>query len=79
MFQEGQLIARAIKTPNPTGEGVNYDFRDVEFEVTKPNSKVVNETYKNVTRDGQRNRSATLLVLSIALSNFWAQLIFASL
>ena len=72
MFQEGNLIARALYTDNiRVREGkVGYSFEEFNNEVKFLNSKKQDGFYQNVERDGQRNRSATLLVPNVNMDLF---------
>lgn len=71
MFQEGQLIARALYTDvRFSDEGMRHDLSEIDFEVNTLNSKRLSGVHENVERHGQRNRSATLLVPDIEMTLF---------
>lgn len=72
MFSEGNFIARALYSPGmKEAEGrVSYDMQEFHNELNFLNSKKLDGVHGNVERDGQRNRSATMLVPGVNMDLF---------
>ena len=74
MFREGNLIARALYSGSNidnTNNHIGYNLEEFNQELsflhsTKPNEGIHN----NVTRNGSRNRSATLLTPNVRMDLF---------
>lgn len=70
LFKEGNLVARALHLPTKRDD-VGYDLSEFENEWRFLGAKKSKEgEHSNVERDGQRNRSATLLVPDVDMDLF---------
>ncbi len=72
LFQEGNLVARSLYVGNTTvnNSEVKSDFQEFENELKFLGNNRKDGNYKNVEREGQRNRSATLLVPGVDMTLF---------
>lgn len=70
MFQDGQLIARALYTESDRKQKALFNLNFFEEELSHLHSSKKDGTHKNVERAGQRNRSATLLVPDVRMDLF---------
>ncbi len=73
MFREGNMIARALNASNNlkvSGEEIGFDVSEFDREMNFLNTTRSDGVHSNVTRDGQRNRSATLLVPDVPMELF---------